>query len=166
MNAASWRALVITIVIALAAGFIGAKLGSLGSHGAGSSRAGQGSVRQAVDALLARDYKLTPAQKRQIEETDERFTRIHNVIWADINTSNARLASAVATDLPTGKLESATDMTLSPDAKASIQGIEDGVGKLHTESILYVLEVRQVLTPEQRKDFDEHIIMALMRSPP
>jgi hypothetical protein len=165
MNAASWRALVITIVIALAAGFVGARLGALGVHAGAATRAGQGSVRQAVDALLERDFRLTDAQKKQIEAIDERFTKTHNVIWADINTSNARLASAVATDLPTGKLETA-DMSLSPDAKASIQGIEDGVGKLHTESILYVLEVRDVLTPEQRKNFDEHIIMALMRSPP
>jgi hypothetical protein len=166
MNAASWRGLIVTVLIALAAGFIGARLGAFGVHAAGPSRAGQGSVRQAVDALLERDYKLTAAQKRQVEQIDEQFTKTHNLIWADINTSNARLASAVATDLPEGKLVSSTDMTLSPDAKASIQGIEDGVGKLHTESILYVLQVRDVLTPEQRKNFDEHIIMALMRSPP
>ena len=95
------------------------------------------------------------AQKQQIETIDEDFTRKHNVIWADIYTSNARLASAVA-----------TDMSLSADAKSSIQGIQDGVGRLHTESILYVLQVRAVLTPEQRKHFDEHIILALMRSPP
>ena len=163
MNAASWRALIITIVIALAAGFVGARLGALGS---GAAKPGQGSVRQSVDALLDKDFKLTSAQKQQIEQIDERFTKTHNMIWADINTSNARLADAVATDLPNGTLENPSDMTLSPDAKASIQAIEDGVGRLQTESILYVLEVRQVLTPEQRKNFDEHIIMALMRSPP
>ena len=164
MNAATWRGLIVTIVIALAAGFVGARLGSLGMSPA--SKAGQGSVRQSVDALLDRDFKLTAAQKSQIEEIDERFTKTHNVIWADINDSNARFASAVATDLPKGTLENSSDMTLSPDAKASIQEIENGVGKLHTESILYMLEVRQVLTPQQRKDFDEHIILALMRSPP
>ena len=62
-------------------------------------------------------------------------------------------------------LENVEDMNLSPDAKSAIQGIEDGVGRLHTESILYVLQIRDVLTPEQRKNYDEHIIMALMRSP-
>jgi Spy/CpxP family protein refolding chaperone len=164
MNAGAWRGLVITIVLALAAGFIGAKLGAMGAHPAGGAT--RGSVRQSVDSLLAKDFRLTPEQKRQVEDIDERFTKIHNVIWADINTSNARLASAVATDLPTGKLANSADMTLSPDAKASIEGIEQGVGKLHTESILYVLQVRDVLTPEQRRSFDEHIIMALMRSPP
>ena len=164
MNAASWRGLVITIIIALAAGFVGARIGALGSSGA--NRPGQGSVRQSVDVMLDRDFKLTAAQKQQVEQIDERFTKTHNLVWADINTSNARLASAVATDLPNGTLENSSDMTLSPDAKASIQGIEDGVGKLHTESILYVLQVRDVLTPQQRKNFDEHIIMALMRNPP
>ncbi len=155
MTAASWRGLVLTLVIAMAAGFAGARLGVLGVHRDSSQRIGQGSVRQAVDTLLDRDFALTPAQKQQIEAIDERFTRTHNQIWTDINTQDARLASAVA-----------SDMSLSPDAKASIQGIEDGVGRLHTASIVYILEVRGALTPEQRKNFDEHVIMALMRSPP
>ncbi len=155
MNAAAWRGLLLTLVIALAAGFVGARLGVLGGHAGGSSRGTQDSVRQAVDTLLERDFKLTPAQKQRIEVIDEQFTRTHNLIWTDIYTSNARLASAVA-----------TDMSLSADAKSAISGIQEGVGRLHTESILYVLQVRQVLEPGQRKQFDEHIIMALMRSPP
>jgi|WetSurMetagenome_2_1015567.scaffolds.fasta_scaffold238455_2 hypothetical protein len=155
MNTASWRGFVLTLAIAAAAGFAGAKLGMAGLHPGGSQRVGEGSVRQSVDTLLDRDFKLNPAQKQQIEQIDESFTRTHNQIWADINTQNARLASAVA-----------TDMSLSPDAKTSIQGIQDGVGRLHTASIQYILQVRQVLTPAQRKDFDEHVIMALMRSPP
>lgn len=155
MNAAAWRSAILSLVIAVAAGFAGAKLGLLGLHPSQPQRTAQGSVRQAVDNLLDRDFKLTAAQKQQIEQIDENFTKTHNEIWADINTEDARLASAVA-----------TDMSLSPDAKASIQGIQDGVGRLHTASIQYILTVRQVLTPEQRKDFDEHVIMALMRSPP
>ena len=156
MNAASWRGLILTILIAAIAGFAGAWLGEHGPHlGGGGTHTGQDSIRQAVDTLLARDFKLTPDQKQRIETIDEDFGRKHNVIWADIFTSNARLASAVA-----------TDMSLSPDAKSSIDGIKDGVGRLHTESILYVLQIRQVLTPEQRKQFDEHVIMPLMRSPP
>jgi nickel and cobalt resistance protein CnrR len=164
MNAASWRGLIVTIVIALAAGFVGARLGAMGSS-ATERPASENSVRQSVDALLARDYKLTGDQKRQIEEIDERFTRTHNFVWADINNADAKLASAVAINMPNGTLENVEDMNLSPDAKSAIQGIEEGVGRLHTESILYVLQVRDVLTPEQRKNFDEHIIMALMRSP-
>ncbi len=154
MNAGSWRGLLLTLVIAVAAGFVGARLGELGGHSGGAGRS-QDTVRQSVDTMLEHDFKLTADQKQKIEAVDEQFTRKHNLIWTDIYTSNARLASAVA-----------TDMSLSPDAKTSIQGIQDGVGRLHTESILYVLQVREVLTPEQRKHFDEHIIMALMRSPP
>ncbi len=165
MTAAGWRGLILTLLVGAAAGFAGARLG--GQLGAPPA-AGQGSVRQAVDTLLDRDFKLTEAQKQQIRKVDDQFTRAHNQIWADVNTSNARLASAVATDLPNGKLESAAlnDMNLSPDAKSAIQGVQDGVGRLHTESILYVLQIREVLTPEQRNNFDEHVIMALMRSPP
>jgi hypothetical protein len=168
MNASSWRGLILTLVIAAAAGFAGAKLGALGPHfGAPAPAAGQGSVRQAVDALLDRDFKLSPAQKQEIAAIDDDFTRTHNQIWSDISGSNARLASAVATDLPSGRMgNGAGGAALSPNARASILGIQDAVGRLHTESILYVLKVREVLTPQQRNDFDEHIIMALMRSPP
>jgi len=168
MNATFWRGLILTLLIAGAAGFAGAKLGAMGGQLNGPQLASQGSVRQAVDSLLQREFKLTAAQQQQIQRIDDHFTQDHNHIWSDINNANARLASAVATDLPNGKLESAatSDMMLSPDAKTAVQDIQDGVGRLHTESILYVLQVREVLTPEQRNNFDEHVIMALMRSPP
>lgn len=153
MNGGSWRGLVLTLVIAIAAGFGGARLGMLGEHSAQSPT--YASVRQAVDALLDRDFKLSAAQKQQIVQIDARFSVIHNQIWTGIYTENAQLANAVA-----------ANMTLSPDAKKAIAGIQDGVGRLHTESILYILAVRQVLTPAQRPDFDDRVIMALMRSPP
>lgn len=155
MNTASWRGVAFTLIIALAAGFAGAKLGVAGVQYGPPQHVGYSSVRQAVDAMLARDFKLSAQQKQQVEQIDESFTRTHNAIWADINTQDARLASAVA-----------TDMSLSPDAKTAIQGIEDGVGRLHSASIVYILQVRQVLTPEQRKDFDDRVIMALMRNAP
>jgi Spy/CpxP family protein refolding chaperone len=156
VKAGDWRGLaltlVLTILIAAGAGFVGAKLG----RGPTAQRpfAISGSVRQSVDGLLERDFHLTPDQKRQIQAIDEQFTRKHNLIWADIRTSNAELAGAVA-----------NDMTLNQQAKNAIMEIQDSVGRLHTESILYVLEVRKVLTPEQRNTFDEHVIMALMRDP-
>jgi len=168
MNPTFWRGLIVTLLVAGAAGFAGAKLGATGGQLNGPQSVSPGSVRQAVDTLLHRDFKLTAAQQKEIQRIDDHFTQDHNQIWSDINNANARLASAVATDLPNGKLESAatSDMMLSPDAKTAVQGIEAGVGQLHTESILYVLQVRDVLTPQQRNNFDEHIIMALMRSPP
>ncbi len=154
MNAGAWRGFALTLVIAIVAGFAGARLGMLGQHRSPAGGAPYASVRQAVDDLLERDFKLTAAQKQQIAQIDQRFSVVHNQIWTGIYTENAQLANAVA-----------ANMTLSPDAKKAIAGIQDGVGRLHTESIIYVLEIRQVLTPAQRPDFDEHVIMALMRSP-
>ena len=154
MNAGAWRSLVLTLVIAVAAGFAGARLGAIGQHRTAGG-APYANVRQAVDDLLERDLKLTAVQKQQIGQIDERFARVHNQIWTGIYTENAQLANAVS-----------ADMTLNEDAKKAILGIQDGVGRLHTESIIYMLQVRQVLTPAQRPEFDEHVIMALMRSPP
>ena len=159
MNAGAWRGpaltLVLTVIIAVVAGFAGARLGALGQHRGVAGAAPYANVRQAVDDLLERDFKLTAAQKQQIGVIDERFARTHNQIWTGIYTENAQLANAVS-----------ADMTLNADARKAILGIQDGVGRLHTESIIYMLQVRQVLTQAQRPEFDEHVIMALMRSPP
>lgn len=156
MNPGGWRSLALTLVvaavIAAGAGFIGAKLGQ--GHAVQRPFAIGGSVRQSVETLLQRNFRLTQDQQKRIQAIDEQFTRKHNLIWADIRTSNAELAGAVA-----------NDMTLNQQAKNAIMEIQESVGRLHTESILYVLEVRKVLTPEQRNEFDEHIIMALMRDP-
>jgi Spy/CpxP family protein refolding chaperone len=156
VNAGGWRSfaltLVVAAVIAAGAGFVGAKLGQ--THAPARASVLAGSVRQSVDNLLQRNFQLTPDQQRQIQAIDEQFTRKHNLIWADIRTSNAELAGAVA-----------NDMSLNQQAKNAIMEIQDSVGRLHTESILYVLEIRKVLTPDQRNEFDEHIIMALMRDP-
>lgn len=147
----SWRWWLLTAVIAAAFGFLGARLGM---QQASPPPLGQGTVRASVESLLQREFKLSPTQRQAIDGIDQKFTRTHNLIWADIRMSNAELAAAVA-----------NDMSLNPQAKVAIQEIQESVGRLHTESILYVLEVRQVLTPEQRVVFDEHIIMALMRDP-
>jgi len=154
LNGGAWRGFVLTLVIATAAGFAGARMGMLGQHRNPGGGAPYASVRQAVDDLLERDFKLTAGQKQQIAVIDQHFSVIHNQIWTGIYTENAQLANAVA-----------ANMSLSPEAKKAIAGIQDGVGRLHTESIIYVLQIRQVLTPAQRPDFDEHVIMALMRSP-
>ena len=160
MSAAAWRGILLTIVIAVAAGFLGARLGMQGAARANvgsladNPSGRQGSVRQSVATLLNHDFKLSADQKTRIQAIDDRFTKTHNLIWADVRMSNAELAAAVA-----------NDMSLNQDAKNAITEIQDSVGRLHTESIEYVLEVRKVLTPEQRSQFDEHIIMALMRDP-
>ncbi|MEI9964782.1 MAG: periplasmic heavy metal sensor [Caulobacteraceae bacterium] len=158
MNAASWRGLVLTLVVTLliaaGAGFVGARLGMQRADTASSGPMGGGTVRQSVHTLLDKSFKLSDAQKQRIQAIDERFTRQHNLIWGDIRMYNAQLASAVA-----------TDMSLNPQAQAAIKNIQQSVGALHTESILYVLEVRKVLTPEQQTVFDEHIVLALMRDP-
>lgn len=148
----SWRWWLLTAVIAAAFGFLGAWLGM--RHVQPPSAVSQGTVRASVESLLKREFQLSAAQRASIDEIDRKFTRTHNLIWADVRMSNAELAAAVA-----------EDMTLNPQAKVAIQEIQESVGRLHTESIQYVLGVRQVLTPEQRVVYDEHIIVALMRVP-
>lgn len=148
-----WRGLLLTVLVAAAFGFLGARLGML-QHSQAGPGPSPATVRQSVSALLNREFKLTAQQKQRIGAIDQDFTRKHNLIWADIRASNAELAAAVA-----------DNMALNTEAQNAILDIQASVGRLHTESILYILAVRKELTPEQRVVFDEHVIMALMRDP-
>lgn len=146
----SWRVVLVTVVIATLCGFVGARFGASRSAPTVNSMQEQ-TVRQRVDDILRKKFNLTPAQKAEVDRIDDRYTRLRNQIIADLHAENVDLAAAVA-----------ENMTLSPLAKDAVMEIQVSVGMLQTETIKYILEVRQVLTPDQRKVFDEDIVEMMM----
>ena len=149
----TWRVVLITVVIATICGFIGARFGASRSAPPTANQMQEPTVRQQVDDILRKKFTLTPAQKQTIDAIDERYTRRRNEIIADLHAENVDLAAAVG-----------ENMTLSPLAKDAIMEIQDSVGKLQTDTINYILEVRQVLTADQKKAFDEEIVEMMMTS--
>lgn len=146
----AWASLLLTALVAALFGFGGAYI-AVRAAAARPAPTAVG-VREAVDDMLQHQLQLTPAQKAAVQTIDERYAQKHNLIWADIRMSNAELSGALA-----------ADMSMNQDVKNAIAEIQESVGRLQTETISYVLEVRSVLTPQQRLIFDERVEAALMR---
>ncbi len=149
-----WRNLIITVVVAAAAGFAGARLGAMRNQAPADATA-QATLRQTVDAMLTRDFNLSADQKAKIKVIDEAFTRQNNRIWSKLKMTNAELAGALS-----------DDMTMNAMTQVYIRQIEENVGLLQSSTISYIIDIRNVLTPKQRELYDERIIRALMRDPP
>jgi hypothetical protein len=152
-----WRNLLITIVVAAASGFAGARIGAISSQPpvATSPPSAQATLRQTVDAMLTRDFDLSSEQKAKIAVIDDNFTRQNNRIWAMLKMTNAELAGALS-----------DDMTMNAMTQVYIRRIEENVGLMQTSTINYIIDIRNVLTPQQRELYDERIIRALMRDSP
>ena len=150
-----WRNLLITILVAAASGFAGARLGAIRNQTPAAKPSAQVTLRQTVDAMLSRDFNLSAEQKRQVGVIDENFTRQNNRIWATLKMTNAELAGALS-----------DDMTMNAMTQVYIRQIEQNVGLMQTSTINYIIDIRNVLTPQQRELYDERIIRALMQDAP
>jgi Spy/CpxP family protein refolding chaperone len=142
----AWLNLLITLVVAGAAGFIGAWAGatSLG-------RAEQIPVlRQSINEMVMHGLKLTPDQRREIDQIEARHTKRRNDLRVQIGRANVELASAMS-----------EEMAFGPQAQLAIDHLQHSVGDLQSSTVLYVLEIRDVLTPEQRRIYDQKVVEAL-----
>jgi hypothetical protein len=145
------RHLAITVVLAGLAGFAGVWVGS--ARIARDTRPPT-PLRAAVDELTHRGLiGLTGEQKQKIGAIEARYSHTRSGLRARIAAANIDLANALA-----------QEMSYGPLAQDSIHRLQNDVGELQTQTVLYVLEVREVLTPEQRVIFDEKVVAALMES--
>jgi Spy/CpxP family protein refolding chaperone len=139
-----WLNLLVTVILAGGAGFVGARYGASG-------------VRQEQPLLLrqsvhdmARELKLTPAQTKAIDAIERRYTANRNTLRVKIGQANIELAGAMS-----------EEMTFGPQAQNAIDHLQASVGDLQRQTVLYVLEVRDVLTPEQQMAYDQKVVAAL-----
>jgi hypothetical protein len=145
------RHVALTVVLAGLAGFAGVWVGT-----ARFSRDARppAPLRAAVEELTHRGLVgLTAEQKRKIAEVEARYSHTRSGLRARIASANVDLANALA-----------QEMSYGPLAQDSIHRLQSDVGELQTQTVLYVLDVREVLTPEQRVVFDEKVVAALMES--
>lgn len=146
-----WRNLLVTVVVAGVAAFIGAWAGSARIHH-GPARASP--LREAVHAMAERGLKLTPPQQQAIAAIDARYSRKREALRAQISRANAEVADALA-----------LEMAFGPKAEQAINHLQATVGDLQKATILYVLEVRETLTLDQKQVYDEKVVQALTAEP-
>jgi hypothetical protein len=146
---AYWRNLAITVVVALAAGWAG---GALGVRTLGPVEE-MLPLRQSVSAIVRNDLRLTDEQMRELQNIENRYYDRRIQLRSHVAEANRELADALMNDMAFGR-----------EAQQASQHVERGLGDLQRATIVYVLEVRDVLTPEQQVVYDRKVREVLTAS--
>jgi Spy/CpxP family protein refolding chaperone len=156
VNGAFWRNLAITVVLAGLAAYAGTRLGEQHPPPKPPPQAARGPVgmRDSVYQMVHQDMQLTTDQGRKIDDIEARYTHRRNELRAKIASANAELGEALA-----------NEMALGTAASRALEHQEQDMGDLQRETILYVLEVRSVLTPKQQQVLDQKVFESLSAKP-
>ncbi|MEI9889405.1 MAG: periplasmic heavy metal sensor [Caulobacteraceae bacterium] len=153
MNGAFWRNLAITVVLAAAAAYAGARIAEPPAKPAEAARA-KLLLRDSVYQMVHQDMTLTDDQKRKIDEIEARFAHRRNELRTQIGSANAELGEALA-----------NEMALGTAASRALEHLQQSMGDLQRETILYTLEVRATLTPKQQQVLDQKVFESLTAGP-
>ena len=146
--------LLVTAAIAFCCGLLGASMaGYIPNTSPVSGKQGDRLIqfRERIDHMLSDEMRLSPEQNRRVALIDHNYTLDYNLTLADLHASNAQLGAALA-----------NDMSLNPEAQTAIKEIQLNVGQMQTSTVNYIIDIRNVLTPDQKKVFDGRIIAELM----
>jgi Spy/CpxP family protein refolding chaperone len=147
------RHLAITVVMAGLAGFLGVWVGI--SRIDRNSASAPPPLRKAVDELTHRGLQgLTPEQKEKIGAIEERYARQRARLRVRIADADSELSDALS-----------EEMSFGPAVGQSIEDLKASVGELQRQTVVYVLDLRAVLTPAQQELFDQKVVEALMTDP-
>jgi hypothetical protein len=146
------RNLAVTVLVATAAGAAG---GWMGAERAQGGLLNTQPLRQTVDAVVAGDLNLTADQKSQVEAIQDRFDHERRGLRNRIAVGNLQLADALMEDMAYGR-----------QAQLAVQTVQTGLGDLQKATVLYVLEVRDILTNDQQRIYDRKVREALTAAQP
>lgn len=141
------RGLVLTLVLTLLAAIGGTWIGARYIY----AQRHQPSLHEFVHEEL----KLTSEQRARLEVLEQDFAGRRRAREAELRAANAELARAIQ-----------VRHEYSPDVQAAVERFHDAMGELQKETILHVLAMRTVLSPEQALEFDTRIGEALTEQTP
>jgi hypothetical protein len=144
-----WRNLAITVVVAMAAGWAGGALGVRTLAPVEEMLP----LRQSVSAIVRNDLKLTHEQLSDIQNIENRYYDRRIQLRGHVAEANRELADALMNDMAFGR-----------EAQVASLHVERGLGDLQRATVVYVLEVRDVLTPEQQVIYDRKVREVLTAS--
>jgi len=105
--------------------------------------------------FVHKELDLTKGQQARLEVLEQDFAVRRRAREAELRAANAQLAAAIQ-----------ARHEYSPDVQAAIERFHSAMGELQKETILHVLAVRTILTPEQAAKFDRRISEALTDQTP
>lgn len=141
------RGFVLTLVLTLAAAIGGTWIGARYIY----DQRHQPSLHEFVHEEL----KLDANQKARLEVLEADFAVRRRAREAELRAANAELARAIQ-----------ERHEYSPEVQAAVERFHHAMGELQKETILHVLGMRTVLTPEQAAEFDKRTGEALTEQTP
>jgi Spy/CpxP family protein refolding chaperone len=138
-----WKNLAVTVLVAAAAGAAG---GWVGAERARGGLVATQPLRQSVEDIVNSGLDLTEAQRAEIRAIEDRYDRERSLLRNRVAKANAEVADALVSDMVYGRA-----------AQLAVQHVQEGLGALQEATILYVLEVRDVLTMEQQQIYDRKV---------
>jgi Spy/CpxP family protein refolding chaperone len=140
------RAIAVTIVVAFLAGLAGIGLGRL---------VFAPERTPSLHEVLHDELNLSGAQGQQIEALERDFATRRRALEVEMRAANADLAAAMREEHEYG-----------PRVTAAVERFHAAMGELQSETMEHVFAMRDVLTPEQRTQFDAIVASALTAEHP
>ena len=137
----AWQGLIITALVAFAAGGGGVWLGMHAFHQA---------RHPGLHDVVHQSLDLTAAQTTRIEAIEAEFATRRRALELEMQAANTELAAAIRDERGYG-----------PRVTAAIARFHHAMGELQSETIRHVFAMRDELTPEQQAIFDATIVEAL-----
>jgi Spy/CpxP family protein refolding chaperone len=142
-----WRSLALTMVLsALAA--------ALGVWGGAQYVQSRLHPAPGLHETLHHKLRLTPDQQRRLEVLEHDHAAKRTSLEAEMRAANAELAQAYQ-----------EGHAYTPKVQAAIDRFHRAMDALQTETMLHVLAMRQILTPDQTAQFDETVVKSLTAEP-
>ena len=138
-----WKNLAVTILVATAAGVAG---GWMGADRARGGLLNTQPLRQTVQDIVGDGLNLTDAQREEIRQIENRYDKQRSLLRHRVAQANVEVADALMSDMVYGR-----------QARIAVQHVQEGLGALQEATILYVLEVRDVLNAEQQQIYDRRV---------
>ena len=104
----------------------------------------------ALHELIHDKLHLTPEQKQRIEGLEREHTARQDALQSEMRAANADLSNAIA-----------ASHAYTPEVQAAVDRFHHAMGELQKQTILHVLAMRAVLTPEQMPLFDQTVQRSL-----
>ena len=136
-----FRGAIITIVLALLAGFGGVWLGK---------RVYDEPRQPTLHQVIHKELRLNADQEKQIAALEAAYAVQRRALEAEMRAANAELAAAIREEHGYGAR-----------VTAAVERFHGAMGRLQTVMIQHVFAMREVLTPAQREIFDNTVVSAL-----
>lgn len=138
-----WRGLLVTVLLTLAAAFVGVWAGAkyLGSDNSGG---------MSLHEMAHEELDLSAEQDARLDAIEADFAVERRRLELELKTANAELAAAIRAEKRNG-----------PQVAAAIDHFHDTMGRLQKLTVEHVFAMRGVLTPAQADEFDGTVVRAL-----